>query len=140
MKVGVREGLRPSRTFPWGFSPHIYMLYPQYGDVRIAWMDTRVNGTTWNTYYRSTTNGGGNWSAEIDISTPVQGIPYITPEGFSYPFGDYFEIAVDDRGTAHAVWGEGLNYDAPGSICMRAADDRFRADRFRRQSTRPSRS
>jgi len=39
------------------------------GDVRIAWMDTRVAGTPnhplWNTFYRSSTNGGATWSAEL---------------------------------------------------------------------------
>jgi len=32
------------------------------GDVRIAWMDAR-NGTLWNTYYRSSTNGGASWTS-----------------------------------------------------------------------------
>jgi len=85
------------------------------GDVRIAWMDAR-GGTLWNTYYRSSTNGGASWSAEADISTFVSGFSYIQPGGFSFPFGDYFEIDIDDRGDTHAIWGEGLNYDSPGSI------------------------
>ena len=51
-----------------------------------------------------------------DISTYVAGYPYIAPAGFGYPFGDYFELAIDDRGATQAVWGEGLNYDTPGSI------------------------
>jgi hypothetical protein len=85
------------------------------GDVRIAWMDAR-GGTLWNTYYRSSTNGGASWSAEADISTHVAGFSYIQPGGFSFPFGDYFEIDIDERGDTHAIWGEGLNYDSPGSI------------------------
>jgi BNR repeat protein len=85
------------------------------GDVRIAWMDARA-GTLWNTYYRSSKNGGGTWSAEKDISTYVPGFPYIQPAGFGYPFGDYFEMDIDDHGDTHAVWGEGLNYQTPGSI------------------------
>jgi BNR repeat-like domain len=85
-------------------------------DVRIAWMDARAAGPLWNTYYRSSTNGGTTWTAETDLSTPVPGFDYITPDGFSYPFGDYFEIDIDDRGVTHAIWGEGLNYDSPGSI------------------------
>jgi len=89
------------------------------GDVRIAWMDARTpntNGPLWNTYYRSSTNGGATWSAESDISTYVAGFDYIQPGGFNFPFGDYFEIDIDDRGTTHAIWGEGRNYDTPGSI------------------------
>jgi hypothetical protein len=85
------------------------------GDVRVAWMDARAD-SLWNTYYRSSRNGGGTWSAEADLSGFVAKYSYIQDAGFSFPFGDYFEIAIDDRGLAHAVWGEGLNYDTPGSI------------------------
>ena len=85
------------------------------GDVRISWMDARAGGL-WNTYYRSSTNGGATWSAEVDLSTYVPGYEYISSGGFSFPFGDYYEMAIDDRGATHAVWGEGLNYDSPGSI------------------------
>jgi hypothetical protein len=87
----------------------------QAGDVRISWMDDRAGGL-WNTYYRSSTNGGTTWSAEADLSTFVSGYSYIVPDGFSFPFGDYYELDIDDHGTTHAVWGEGLNYDSPGSI------------------------
>jgi hypothetical protein len=86
------------------------------GDVRISWMDARATGPLWNTYYRSSTNGGATWSAEADISTYVAGFPYIQSGGFSFPFGDYYELDIDDQGTTHAVWGEGQNYDSPGSI------------------------
>ncbi len=88
-------------------------------DVRIAWMDGRAaNGgmDRWNVYYRSSTNGGASWSAESDLSTYVDGFTYIFPDGFRFPFGDYFEMDVDQAGTTHAVWGEGYNYDTPGSI------------------------
>jgi BNR repeat protein len=87
------------------------------GDVRIAWMDARVpGGSLWNVYYRSSTNGGSTWAAEQDISSAVSGYAYIQPAGFEYPFGDYFELAIDEAGTTHAVFGEGLNYDSPGSV------------------------
>jgi len=85
------------------------------GDVRTSWMDARTGGW-WNTYYRSSTDGGATWSAEADLSTFVPGYDYITPDGFRFPFGDYFELDIDDRGTTHAVWGEGFSYDTPGSI------------------------
>jgi hypothetical protein len=85
------------------------------GDVRISWMDAR-NGPLWNTYYRRSTDGGVTWSVEADLSTDVTGFSYIEPNGFRFPFGDYYELAIDDQGTTHAVWGEGLNYDSPGSI------------------------
>jgi hypothetical protein len=68
---------------------------------------------SWSGYEQ---NGGATWSAESDISTYVTGYEYIQPDGFSFPFGDYFEMDIDDRSTTHAIWGEGLNWDSPGSI------------------------
>jgi hypothetical protein len=87
------------------------------GDVRTAWMDARApGGSLWNVYLRTSTDGGATWSAESDISSPVTGYSYILPDGFEFPFGDYFEIAIDGSGATNAVFGEGLNYDTPGSI------------------------
>ncbi len=92
------------------------------GDVRVAWMDARVTEVghpirpLWNTYYRSSTNGGATWNAESQLSGPARGYDYILPGGFRFPFGDYFGLAIDSDGTTHAVWGEGSNYKAPGSI------------------------
>ena len=85
------------------------------GDVRIAWMDSR-NTPHWNTYYRSSSNGGATWGEEIRISGYVPGYRYISKEGFRFPFGDYFSLAIDNHGDTHVVWGEGLNYQSPGSI------------------------
>jgi hypothetical protein len=83
-------------------------------------MDTRAaNGgmERWNVYYRSSNNGGSSWSNEADLSTYVSGYStYIFNEGFRFPFGDYFEMDIDEQGTTHAVFGEGYNYDSPGSI------------------------
>ena len=89
------------------------------GDVRIAWMDSRNtsrNSAHWNTYYRSSSNGGATWGDEIRISGYVPGYRYISKEGFRFPFGDYFSLAIDNHGDTHVVWGEGLNYQSPGSI------------------------
>jgi hypothetical protein len=86
------------------------------GDVRLGWMDARAAGALWNVYYRSSANGGASWSAETNLSTYVAGYTYIQSGGYSYPFGDYFEMDIDEQGTTHAVWGEGLNYQTPGSI------------------------
>jgi len=89
------------------------------GDVRIAWMDKRNssrNSSYWNTYYRSSSNGGATWGEEIRISGYVPGYRYIGKEGFRFPFGDYFGLAIDNHGETHVVWGEGLNYQSPGSI------------------------
>jgi hypothetical protein len=85
------------------------------GDVRIGWMDSR-NAPLWNTYYRSSTNGGATWSAEAKISSFVPGYGYIRPQGFGFPFGDYFEMGIDAQSRTQIVWGEGLNFRTPGSI------------------------
>ena len=90
------------------------------GDVRIAWMDTRTHALPeqplWNLFERSSSNGGATWSPETQLSGPARGYDYILPEGFRFPFGDYFSIAIDNLGATHVVWGEGRNYKSPGSI------------------------
>jgi hypothetical protein len=85
------------------------------GDVRIAWMDRR-NPPLWNVFERSSVNGGATWSSEAQLSGPARGFDYILPDGFRFPFGDYFSMAIDNVGNTHVVWGEGLNYKSPGSI------------------------
>lgn len=84
-------------------------------DVRVAWMDTR-NAPHWNTWYRSSTNGGATWSPESRMSSAADGYDYIHEDGFDFPFGDYFQIAIDSRGQTQAAWGEGQNFRSPGSI------------------------
>lgn len=92
------------------------------GDVRIAWMDTRAaelehpDRPLWNTFYRSSTNGGATWSPESQFSRFIRGYDYILPTGYRFPFGDYFSLAIDSDGATQAVWGEGRNYRSPGSI------------------------
>lgn len=89
------------------------------GDVRISWMDARAASggmDKWNVYFRSSTNGGTSWSGEVDLSTYVSGSSYIFPDGFRFPFGDYYEMDIDEQGINHLVWGEGYSYDSPGSI------------------------
>ncbi len=90
------------------------------GDVRIAWMASPSadddRNSVWNTYYRSSSNGGATWSDEVRVSGYVPGYEYITTQGFRFPFGDYFGMAIDNHGETHIVWGEGLNYQSPGSI------------------------
>lgn len=97
------------------------------GDVRIAWQDDR-NGfdpgdnspdARWNTYFRSSTNGGATWSGEAKLSAYVPGYSYklATPaEGYLQPYGDYFKIDITAAGRTVAVWGEGNSYAGPGNI------------------------
>ena len=89
------------------------------GNVRIAWMDARAaNGdiNRWNVYFRSSANGGTSWTPEVDVSTAVSGYSYIFNDGFRFPYGDYFEMDVDEQGTSHLIFGEGPDYAGPGSI------------------------
>ncbi len=94
------------------------------GDVRIAWTDDRnghdngnADGTArWNVYYRTSTDGGGSWSPEIQVSQFVAGYSYIFPEGFNEPYGDYFEMDIDAAGRTQMVWGEGPSYWGPGNV------------------------
>jgi hypothetical protein len=85
------------------------------GDVRIAWMDTR-HYPLWNVFHRSSSNGGATWSTETQLSGSARGYDYVRPDGFRFPFGDYFSIAIDNLGNTHVVWGAGRNYKSPGSI------------------------
>jgi hypothetical protein len=96
-------------------------------DVRIAWQDDR-NGfdaggndpnARWNTYYRSSRDGGATWSAEAKLSAFVLGYAYkfATPnDGYLQPYGDYFEIDIDSDNDTVALWGEGNSYFGPGNV------------------------
>jgi hypothetical protein len=90
------------------------------GDVRVAWMDARAADQSghrlWNTFYRTSTNGGATWSTENQISSAARGYDYILQNGYRFPFGDYFGVAIDSQGLTHAAWGEGRNFKSPGSI------------------------
>jgi hypothetical protein len=52
----------------------------------------------------------------VQLSSFAPGYNYIEARGFKFPFGDYFEMDIDNHGDTQAVWGEGLTYESPGSI------------------------
>ncbi|HSE39814.1 MAG TPA: sialidase family protein [Acidobacteriota bacterium] len=84
-------------------------------DFRVAWQDDRNQSQTgWNTWYRRTNNGGSSWSAALRLSDATSGAPYKTDAGYFFPYGDYFEMAVDANGTNHVIWGEGDDWIGPG--------------------------
>lgn len=85
------------------------------GDVRIGWMDKRI-GSSWNVWYRSSADGGATWSGETRISGYVPGFSYLTADGFGLPYGDYFEMGVDNANSTQIVWGESSSYAGPGNI------------------------
>jgi hypothetical protein len=88
---------------------------PGSDDFRVTWQDDR-NGpqAAFNTWYRRTTNGGSTWGAALRLSDATSGAPYKTANGYKFPYGDYFEMAVDSTGRNHVIWGEGTSYTGPG--------------------------
>jgi hypothetical protein len=85
------------------------------GDVRIAWMDMR-NDPVWNVYSSDSANSGAAWRSPKQLSSYTKGYRYIHANGFAFPFGDYFQIAIDSDNQTQAVWGQGQNFRSPGSI------------------------
>jgi hypothetical protein len=84
------------------------------GDVRISWMDMRTG--KWNVFYRSSQDGGRHFSPTLRISSFVPGYSYLTTAGFNLPYGDYYQLAVDEDNNTQMVFGEGPNYQGPGNI------------------------
>ncbi len=84
------------------------------GDVRVAWMDNRTGA--YNVWYRSSADGGQTWSAEVKVSQDRTGYPYVTAQGFAFPYGDYITLALDSKGHVHVAWGEGPNWNGPGNV------------------------
>lgn len=97
------------------------------GDVRAGWMDDRNGFDTghddpaarWNTYERSSTDGGKTWATEVQMSRFVPSYPYKLAQpkdGFREPYGDYFELEIGRGGQTQAIWGEGPSYNGPGNV------------------------
>lgn len=87
---------------------------PSSGDFRVVWQDDRNGPSAWNTYYKRTTNGGRTWSNEVLLSGLGSGAPYKSPDGYQFPYGDYFGIATDRAGTNYVIWGEGTGRSTTG--------------------------
>lgn len=84
------------------------------GDVRIGWMDKRTGA--WNLFFRQSTDGGSHFTSTVRISGYVPGYAYLTPAGYNLPYGDYFQLTVDQENQTQMVFGEGPNYQGPGNI------------------------
>jgi hypothetical protein len=84
------------------------------GDVRMWWMDTRTG--RWNTWYRTSSDGGRTWSPAVRISDATSGPSYVTKRGFPEAYGDYGEIDITNRGRTVATWGEAPSFLGPGGI------------------------
>ena len=94
------------------------------GDVRLWYQDDRNGAAGWNTWFRSSVDGGESWSPEERLSNRPTGAPYKSSAGFAQPYGDYGEIAISNTGRTIAVWGEGASYTGPGGTWYDRLDRR----------------
>lgn len=78
------------------------------GSIKVAWQEQRSR--SWNTYHRSSTDGGVTWGPEQKISDATSGASYKSAAGYGGPYGDNFSIDVDPAGHTIAVWGEGGSF------------------------------
>ncbi|MGQ0796972.1 MAG: sialidase family protein, partial [Methanobacteriota archaeon] len=83
------------------------------GRVHASWMDSRTG--RFRTWYRTSSDGGRTWSAEVQLSQQLDGFKYQSAAGFEFPYGDYYGIAWDGR-NVHVAWGEGPDYIGPGNV------------------------
>ena len=111
-----------------------YALFPEVtagaaGSVAVAWMDDRngspidhLNG--WNVWLRSSTNSGASFGASQQISAFDPAQAQSRPNGFVFPYGDYFGLEVNGCGSPMLTWGEGLDWaggsSSPGHIEFRS--------------------
>jgi hypothetical protein len=111
------EAQEISSTLPGvhnGF-PAIAASLTAAGDFRVVWQDDRAQSEIgWNTWIRRTVDGGASWQPAELLSDLDSGAPYKGPSGYSFVYGDYFEIAVDGQDLNHVIWGEGASYTGPG--------------------------
>ena len=75
------------------------------GVFRLDYADNRTG--SWNTFYRSSTDGGLTWSAEADISDADTGATYKTAAGFASEYGDYGAIDITNTGQDRRGLGRG---------------------------------
>ncbi len=87
---------------------------PDANDFRVVWQDDRRGGA-WNTWYQQTTDAGLTWQPSVRLSNIATPPLYKSSLGYDFVFGDYLGLAVDGQGAFHAIWGEGVSYNGPGS-------------------------
>jgi hypothetical protein len=90
---------------------------PMPGQFGVIWQDNRNGATAWNTFFRSTQNGGQSWSNETRLSNVGANpkYPYKTNQGFQFPYGDYTGLTANAAGTYFAIWGEGAGRETTGN-------------------------
>ncbi len=95
-----------------------YHLFPAIvgggpSQVHVSWQDNRTG--RFNTWYRTSSDGGRSWSAETQVSQLLDGFKYQKEDGYEFTYGDYYGIAWDGS-QAHIAWGEGPDYFGPGNV------------------------
>ncbi len=110
-------------------------LYPTVmggatGTVYVAWMDDRTGSPInhqngFNVWLRTSTTGGATWtgaSQKISGYDPSQ--DQSAANGFLFPYGDYFGLAMNSCGAPMLTWGEGMNWvggpSTPGHVEFRS--------------------
>jgi len=88
---------------------------PRPGHFAVAWEDDGNGARAWNVWYRATADRGAWWSPAVRVSDRGSGAPYKTSAGFRFPYGDYFGMTMDSRGTSYVTWSEGNSYYGPGN-------------------------
>jgi hypothetical protein len=84
------------------------------GLFKAIYMDDRTGH--WNVWYRSSSDGGATWSADVRLSDARTGPPYVFGDGFGNPYGDYQAIDLDASGQAIVAFGEAPSWNGPGGI------------------------
>lgn len=86
------------------------------GQFGVIWQDNHKGAAAWNTFFRSTQDGGKTWGPERRLSN--LGIdpkyPYKGNDGYLFPYGDYTGLSSNASGTFFAFWGEGEGRETVG--------------------------
>lgn len=75
------------------------------GVFEVGWEDDSQGPRAWNVWVSRTVTAGATWS----------GAQAVSRTGFTFPYGDYFGLAVDGSGTFYVAWSAGKSYDGPGN-------------------------
>jgi hypothetical protein len=123
-QVWVRHSMNDGRTWsgeteltPGAGSNASFPAVAGFGSGQFVatYMDDRTGA--WNTWARTSSDGGSTWSHNVRLSNASGGAPYKSSAGFGGPYGDYDSVAITAAGSAVAVWGEGSGELAgPGGI------------------------
>ena len=89
------------------------LLAVRDGAVHAVFADNRRGSRTWNTWYRTSDDGGRTWFRVVRISDAVSGPTYVGHRGYASTYGDYAGMAATEAGVI-VTWGEGASQIGPG--------------------------